>query len=57
VIKTRLGHQGAPPSTQISLAGAMLVYLPQTHTCGVSQRIEDEADRVTCADTLTRLDP
>jgi len=57
VIKDPIGTKGARLSTQISLAGRMLVYLPQDAHIGVSQRIEDEADRVHLRDTLTRLIP
>ena len=57
VIKDPIGTKGARLSTQISLAVRMLVYLPQDAHIGVSQRIEDEADRVQLRDTLTRLIP
>jgi ribonuclease G len=45
VIKDPIGTKGARLSTQISIAGRMLVYLPQDPHIGISQRIEDEADR------------
>jgi ribonuclease G len=45
VIKDPLGSKGARLSTQISLAGRMLVHLPQEKYIGISQRIEDEAGR------------
>ena len=45
VIKDPLGSKGARLSTQISIAGRLLVYLPQESHIGVSQRIEDEAER------------
>lgn len=45
VIKDPIGTKGARLSTQISIAGRLLVYLPQEHHIGVSQRIEDETDR------------
>ncbi len=57
VIKDPLGTKGARLSTQISLAGRMLVYLPQDAHIGVSQRIEDEAERALLRDRLTRLIP
>ena len=40
VIKDPIGTKGARLSTQISLAGRMLVYLPQDRHIGISQRIE-----------------
>ena len=45
VIKDPLGTKGARLSTQISLAGRLLVYLPHDPHIGVSQRIESEEDR------------
>ncbi|MDR2000587.1 MAG: ribonuclease G [Zoogloeaceae bacterium] len=44
VLKDPIGTKGARLSTQISLAGRLLVYLPQERHIGISQRIEgDEA--------------
>ena len=45
VIKDPIGTKGARLSTQISIAGRLLVYLPQESHIGVSQRIENEAER------------
>jgi ribonuclease G len=45
VIKDPIGTKGARLSTQVSLAGRNLVYLPHDPHIGVSQRIEDEAER------------
>jgi ribonuclease G len=45
VIKDPIGTKGARLSTQISIAGRMLVYLPQDKHIGISQRIEDETER------------
>ena len=45
VIKDPIGTKGARLSTQISIAGRMLVYLPQDCHIGISQKIEKEADR------------
>ncbi|MBL8385320.1 MAG: ribonuclease G [Burkholderiales bacterium] len=45
VIKDPIGTKGARLSTQISIAGRMLVYLPQEAHIGISQRIESEAER------------
>jgi ribonuclease G len=57
VIKDPIGTKGARLSTQISLAGRNLVYLPQESHIGVSQRIEDEAERAQLRERLTRLVP
>ncbi|MEO8508654.1 MAG: Rne/Rng family ribonuclease, partial [Betaproteobacteria bacterium] len=43
VIKDPIGTKGARLSTQVSLAGRLLVYLPQDSHIGISQRIGDEA--------------
>ncbi len=45
VIKEPLGTKGARLSTQLSIAGRLLVYLPQETHIGVSQRIESEEQR------------
>ncbi len=45
VVKEPIGSKGARLTTQISIAGRFLVYLPQQEHIGVSQRIEDEAER------------
>ena len=45
VIKDPIGTKGARLSTQISIAGRLLVYLPQDTHIGISQRIGDEAAR------------
>ena len=49
VIKDPIGTKGARLSTQISIAGRMLVYLPQDSHIGISQRIEKEAEREAAA--------
>lgn len=45
VIKDPLGTKGARLSTQISIAGRMLVYLPYDPHVGISQKIESEQER------------
>ena len=45
VIKDPIGSKGARLSTQISIAGRLLVFLPGDQHIGISQRIEDEAER------------
>jgi ribonuclease G len=57
VIKDPIGTKGARLSTQVSLAGRLLVYLPQDSHIGISQRIEDEAERETLRDKLQQLLP
>ena len=44
-LKDPIGTKGARLSTQISIAGRLLVYLPQEKHIGISQKIEDEAGR------------
>jgi ribonuclease G len=45
VVKDPIGSKGARLSTQVSIAGRLLVYLPQDPHIGISQRIEDEVER------------
>ncbi len=45
VSKDPIGTKGARLTTEISLAGRLLVYLPYDSHIGVSQKIEDEAER------------
>lgn len=45
VVKDPIGTKGARLSTQVSIAGRMLVYLPQDSHIGISQRIENEEER------------
>jgi len=62
VVKDPLGSKGARLSTQVSLAGRLLVYLPaltfnaDPHI-GISQRIEDEGGRAQLRDRLKELLP
>ena len=57
VIKDSISTKGARLSTQISIAGRMLVYLPQESHIGISQRIEDEAERELLREKLQHLLP
>ena len=55
VIKDPIGTKGARLSTQISVAGRMLVYLPYEPHIGISQRIESEAERTRLRDLVQSL--
>src|SRR6476661_6146616 len=57
VVKDPIGTKGARLSTQISIAGRMLVYLPQDPHIGISQRIENEAERELLREKVQRLVP
>ena len=57
VIKDPLGSKGARLSTQISLAGRLLVYLPYDPHIGISQRIETEAERQALREKVQSLIP
>jgi ribonuclease G len=57
VVKDPIGTKGARLSTQVSLAGRLLVYLPQDSHIGISQRIEDESEREMLRDKLQQLLP
>ncbi|MDX1527828.1 MAG: ribonuclease E/G, partial [Gammaproteobacteria bacterium] len=45
VIKDPIGSKGARLTTYISIPSCYLVYMPNSGTIGVSQRIEDETER------------
>ena len=57
VVKDPLGTKGARLSTQIGIAGRLLVYLPQESHIGISQRIEDEEERQHLREKLQMLLP
>ena len=57
VVKDPIGSKGARLSTQVSIAGRLLVYLPQDPHIGISQRIEDEAEREQLREKLHSLIP
>src|ERR1044071_8023209 len=57
VVKDPIGSKGARLSTQISIAGRLLVYLPQESHIGISQRIEDEEERQHLREKLQQLLP
>jgi ribonuclease G len=45
VLKDPIGTKGARLTTQVSIAGRLLVHLPQDRHIGISQRIGDETER------------
>jgi ribonuclease G len=57
VVKDPIGSKGARLSTQISIAGRFLVFLPQHSHIGISQRIEDEEERQHLREKLQQLLP
>jgi ribonuclease G len=57
VVKDPIGSKGARLSTQVSIAGRLLVYLPQDPHIGISQRIEDEGGRAALRERLKELLP
>jgi ribonuclease G len=57
VVKDPIGSKGARLSTQISIAGRLLVYLPNDPHIGISQRIEDEGGRQALRERLKELVP
>ena len=57
VLKDPIGTKGARLTTQISIAGRMLVYLPQDQHIGISQKIENEAERHALRARLQSLVP
>ena len=57
VVKDPIGSKGARLSTQISIAGRLLVHLPYDPHIGISQRIEDEGGRQALRDRVKELVP
>ena len=57
VAKDPIGTKGARLSTQISIAGRMLVHLPQDAHIGISQRIEDESGRAQLLERVKQILP
>ena len=57
VIKEPIGTKGARLSTQISVAGRLLVHLPQEKHIGISQRIDDESERDALRERIAQLTP
>jgi ribonuclease G len=57
VLKDPIGSKGARLSTQVSVAGRLLVHLPRDPHIAVSQRIEDEAERRLLKEKLERAVP
>ena len=57
VIKEPIGTKGARLTTEISIAGRFLVFLPHQDHIGVSQRIEDEDEREMLRNRLLGLLP
>ena len=57
VIKDPIGTKGARLSTQVSIAGRLLVYLPQETHIGISQRIGNEHERELLRSKLQQLVP
>lgn len=53
VTKEPIGSKGARASSNISLASRFLVYMPSTPHVGISQRIEDESERLRLKDLLS----
>jgi len=55
VSKEPIGTKGARITSHISLASRYLVYLPGSSHVGISQRIEDDAERVRLKDLLESI--
>ena len=57
VVKDPIGSKGARLSTQVSIAGRLLVHLPKDPHIGISQKIEDENGRAALRERLRELLP
>ncbi len=54
VIKDPLGSKGARLTTHITIPSRYLVFMPEAHNIGVSQRIEDESERQRLRDLVVQ---
>jgi len=54
VVKDPMGSKGARLTTQVSIPSRYLVYMPGADHIGVSQKIEDEAERQRLKDIINR---
>ncbi|MEN8108790.1 MAG: ribonuclease G [Pseudomonadota bacterium] len=52
VIKDPLGTKGARLTTQITIPSRFLVFIPEVVNVGISQKIEDEAERIRLRDMI-----
>ncbi|MGR8919552.1 MAG: Rne/Rng family ribonuclease [Gammaproteobacteria bacterium] len=57
VTKDPLGTKGARLTTHLSIPSRYLVYMPGSSTVGISQRIEDEAERERLRELILELRP
>lgn len=57
VAKDPIGTKGARITTQISLAGRFVVYMPDVKHVGVSRRIEGEGERERLRSLIAKIDP
>src|SRR5262249_53021104 len=57
VVKDPIGSKGSRLSRQASIAGRLVVYLPQDPHIGISQRIEDENEREHLREKVQSLIP
>ena len=55
VVKDPIGSKGARLTTQASIPSRYLVYMPGERHIGISQRIDNEEDRVRLRETMERL--
>ena len=54
VVKDPLGSKGARLTTNVSIPSRFMVYMPNMHNVGVSQKIEDEVERNRLREILNR---
>ncbi len=57
VVKEERGNKGAALTTNVSLAGRYLVLMPGAELCGVSRKIEEEAERKQLKEIIKQLCP
>ena len=57
VIKEPIGNKGARVSTNLTLPGHYLVYLPYMNHVGISRKIKDEKDRKRLKEIVEKIKP
>lgn len=57
VIKEPIGNKGARVSTNLTLPGHYLVYLPYMNRIGISRKIKEEGERARLKEILEKLKP
>jgi Rne/Rng family ribonuclease len=55
VVKDPIMNKGAMLTTNLSLAGRLMVFMPGNETCGISRKIEGEEERQRLKEIINTL--